>query len=204
MSWWTLMTEAQATIISGVLTVLAGIIAALLGGWVFSKKVKSLEDAISDANDKLGLHVEGFKKEIDKLGERLKEIQEVTQETGEKVIRQNADIVDRQEAVQDLATSPDGDLKSKFSEAWEVVRSAIEDRAVDPSIDGRTRAKYLRIDRRQYRDLANALRADGNLNLDEGSVFGAIELRQSYRNGRRVINIEDVAKMKTFSDAIQT
>jgi len=55
------------------------------------------------------------------------------------------------------------DKKRKVYEIWEQIRGVIEKIASSDEIDGRTRAKYARKDRRSYYTLLESLSADGRI-----------------------------------------
>jgi hypothetical protein len=87
-------------------------------------------------------------------------------------------------------------------ESWEKIKDKIETIAANPEIDGRTSAKYGRIDRRQYLKLIEALEADKQLGTHAPLYWEAIELWQKYRPNRAVPTIEDVQKMEDLANKI--
>lgn len=90
---------------------------------------------------------------------------------------------------QTSTTASDDEQQNKeaMRALWADLQGLIEDSASDPDIDGRTRAKYARMDRRKYEDLAVTLFEDGRLPGTESQWRSAIDIwNKSKRNGHRV------------------
>jgi hypothetical protein len=200
---WIDLTQAQAILLSGMLTVLAAVLAVFLGGKVFQSRVASLEEAIKKTEKIIEDH-------LTRVADKVASIEEITNATARNVVSNRGEDEEAGEDIQvdasihqfpENAEGPEIDLRTRFLEAWNSIRGALEDRASDTEIDGRTRAKYLRIDRRNYQRLVDALKNDGNLN-DAKLFSDAISLRQAYKNNRREIVQESVEKMEQFQNKL--
>ena len=82
---------------------------------------------------------------------------------------------------------------------WERIRDRLEAIAANSQIDGRTRAKYGRIDRRRYSDLVNALHNDGEIGADVNFYRDAVELWQKFRTGRATPSEGEVQTMQDLA-----
>jgi hypothetical protein len=85
---------------------------------------------------------------------------------------------------------------------WSAIRDRLEEIAADPTTDGRTRAKYGRIDRRNYGDLVKTLAKDAKLGRNESKYWEAIEIWQKYKSGLKAPSDEDVMKMKRVAELV--
>ncbi|MCX7644087.1 MAG: hypothetical protein N2Z62_02175 [Rhodobacteraceae bacterium] len=202
MSFWNSVTEPQAIIVSTLLTMIAGLVAIVIGSRFFQGKVATLEQAMATASGQIEQHIRNLEK-------ALAEIEELAITSSERL----AAISGREangEANGALRLEPDrpdgkrGPLtpSDRLRAAWETVRDAIEAQASDRSIDPRRRAKYSRIDRRNYADLVKAMSEDGEIrgprNLAE-EWKKAIALRYSFRNGQRKPTDADAAEMERIA-----
>lgn len=87
---------------------------------------------------------------------------------------------------------------------WARVRKRLMDIAFDPSVDGRTRAAYGRIDLRGegYRRFVEKLASDGQLGQSNADFLNAVELWNAYRNNRREVPLDAINKMKDIADRV--
>ncbi|MPL95506.1 hypothetical protein SDC9_41677 [bioreactor metagenome] len=82
-----------------------------------------------------------------------------------------------------------------LSSNWLKIRDRLEEIASDSRIDGRTAAKYSRIDRRKYADLVASLNRDGELE-DKGAEFlEAAQIWASHRSRKREPTQADIQRM---------
>ena len=102
----------------------------------------------------------------------------------------------------EIADNANGDRET-LREAWEKIRDNLERIAADPAIDGRTRARYSRLDRRRYGDLLEALARDRRLNGHADKYREAVELWLRFRNGRRAVTGDACRKMNAVWDAVR-
>jgi hypothetical protein len=87
-------------------------------------------------------------------------------------------------------------------ENWERIRDRLEAIATNSQIDGRTRAKYGRIDRRRYGDLVTALHNDAALGADTNVYRDAVELWQRFRTGRSTPSATEVHTMQNLAERL--
>lgn len=119
-----------------------------------------------------------------------------------------AEIVDRQAAVEEEPGEPQ-DVNAANAErspehfstvllAWHDIRDQLEKLAADPSIDGRTAAKYQRIDRRNYADLINSMTRDNNL-PDHTEYLEAARIWARYRSRRMAPTAQDTERLRELA-----
>ena len=192
------MSEAQATVIAALLTVVAAIVGVLLGSVLFGRRVKGMEDAVRETE----LQVKGFQKAVDDLVETTSSIQEsvgnIRGALPEGIPEQASPAVQSQNAT-DM-----GEWKNWYlmRDLWNDVREEIERVSADPKIDGRTRAKYARIDKRNYSSLVSALAKDGLLGPSVDSFQGAYNIWRGYKSGRANPQDTDLNLMRNYRDAV--
>jgi len=195
------MTEPQAQVITAALGFLSVILGAVLAPIVFfvltRKGVTNFDEAIKKVTESAGL----VKSRTDEIVSDLSNLKDTTLQINDflaVIQRGNALVQARQEETAEtqpeaeaVAATPISDdeqeRKDQMRSLWGELQGLLEDFAADPDIDARTRAKYARIDRRNYEELANALAMDGSLpgRLDQWK--SAIDLwNVSKRNGHRV------------------
>lgn len=170
---WLNITEGQATVVAALLTIIAAIAGVWLGAKLFEGKVKNLQEAIDASETRIRDYVE----KVDlTLGSAMEGIAQLRGDVGE--LRSPGE-----EKAEKL-----GDLPAweKLRDDWNAIRDELEKRAADPEIDGRTRAKYARIDRRKYYDLIDWLEWDENLGADASEFKTAHGIWQQYRSGRKI------------------
>lgn len=192
MNFWTTLTEAQATVIAAVLTIVAAILGVLLGSWLFGGRVKDLESGVSAAKTILETH----KAEVEQTLSEIRSEMASLLETFGQVRGTLADQTSEQDDV------PPPPAWEDIRSAWEAVRDQLERLAVNPSIDGRTRAKYARIDRRSYYDLIDSMANDDNIAGDPADFREAYTLWMRYRNNRRDIAPGDLNELRNIRDRV--
>jgi hypothetical protein len=205
--FWAAVTPPQATIISGGLTLLAAVGGVMLGSWLFSGRVKDLRGAL-DASDKLlADHSASVAKALLNITERLTGLDSQFTTTLESLGQLRGNVSDLQSVAASTAESTtagpavtrDPPVSSeKLHDDWDAIRDRLERRAADPTLDGRRRAKYARIDRRRYLDLIDALADDDALGPEAPAYREAAKIWQRYRNGRSTPTSEDAAKMSSL------
>lgn len=85
--------------------------------------------------------------------------------------------------------------RQRLVDLWIPIRDQIEDAASDQKIDGRTRARYLRIRRNNYRYLVEVLIDEKKLPKNE-NYLEAARIWNRYRNGRAAIKAQDIDEMQ--------
>lgn len=174
------MTEAQATVIAAALTIMAAVIGVWLGARLFGGRVKSLEEAVQHTEIILTAHK-------DQVEVTLKELRQTLTTTVEGIGQLRGAVSDIPTAAT-VAQNEGGDWAGweRMRDDWSEIRDELERIAADPTIDGRTRAKYGRIDRRQYWRLIEALDGDRLLGALGQGFAEANTLWQRYKSGRRI------------------
>lgn len=195
MNWWQNLSEAQATVISGILTCLAALGGVLLAWRLFSAKVKDLTGALEESQLLLNDHRDAVATTLAKIGNQLTAVDAQVSSTLESVGRIGATVGDLDSAQSaPEATARELDRRDQLRTLWFEIRDHLEALAARADIDGRTRAKYGRIDRRSYGSLIDAMEWDGN--LPSGASFrNAVALWHRFRNGRNTPTAQEVTAM---------
>jgi uncharacterized coiled-coil protein SlyX len=202
--WWTIK-PAQASVVGGILTVLAAALAVLLGNYVFRRRAVDLrmamENAVNEAEEKHKAHLQGLNDAVEDIrlkSEKLNELLDVVLERLSSIDSGLGEVADENKSEEEENDSEEKDLiREKFKEAWEIVREKIERAAGEPSIPNKQRIKFLSMSRRNYLDLVHALQESGNLSIDlEVKFREAIKEWNRLRNGKITISEVDVEKMK--------
>ena len=206
----------QATIISGFLTIVAAIIGVFIGWLLFSGRVKDLKEAIEASENLLTDHelkvknslenvhnsISDLAKSVTVLDEQFKVTLESLGQLRGNVSDIQGNIIDTQNQFQNKSENLSEFIeksRENLRQSWMNIRENLEKIAANTR-DGRTRAKYGRIDRRNYLDLIKALQDDGALGSEAGSYKEAAEIWQKYRNGRSSPTDDE---SKTMSDLKQ-
>jgi hypothetical protein len=92
-------------------------------------------------------------------------------------------------------------LWERLRKSWEGARNSIENAANSPSLDGRTRASFLRVDRRTYDQLIQKMHNAGVIGANE-EALELIRLRNKYRTRRTALLPADVDRAETLSRAV--
>ena len=191
-AFWNGVTAPQATIISGICTLAAALFGVLFGWWLFNGRVKDLKSAIEESDKILKKHRGDVQDSLKEVGITLSEMQLQFTSTLEALGQLRGSVSDIQSStLEDAPNEAQADRKEQVRADWNAIRDTLESIAANPEIDGRTRAKYARIDRRRYTDLIDALARDDGLGADEQAFRDAVTLWSAYRNGRRQPTIGD-------------
>jgi hypothetical protein len=198
MNWWIQLTQGQGTLLSGAITGACAISAAILAVTVFSRKVRSLESALSESQNLLTAHRESV---VQTLGDIQERIAVLDTQSG-SLLESSARIEGSVTEISEAQPAPDDggdnliDTWSELRNRWFSVRDRLEEIAADEGIDGRTRAKYGRLDRRQFGRLIDAVEADGHIMHERAALFRrALELWLSFRNNRMKPAQEHLSEM---------
>ncbi|WP_131725423.1 hypothetical protein [Rhodobacter capsulatus] len=184
--FWTNLSEAQAVLLSSILTMLAALLGVLLANFFLSGKVKSVEDAIAALNESVQSRLKNLDDTLQQLqtksdvldqlisalSSRIAQISEAQNESAS-----SAEILS--EAVSDELDTNTGtisqpEIREQVKEIWHSARDIVESIASDPKIDGRTRASYMRVDRRSYESLIAKLYKDNHLTEEQAGAVRAI------------------------------
>ena len=229
---WENLTEAQGLIVSGVvsgfLTIAAAILGVGVGSRLFGGRISDLSSLLDASNRHLDTHSSSVAQKVSELIEKTAElgnISEVIESTRSRLelikddINQQlsstmsgiAELKSRMSEVQDAqfnASNPvsfdSSDLRGTIREDWNIIRGIIEKIASNPIIDGRTRARYNRIDRRQYWYLLEELNKDKRLDGRYNDFIKSVEIWQRFRSNRAEPMPEDAEQMKTLRNSIES
>ena len=220
--FWTSIDDAQASIVSAALTVLAAIIGVLLGAWLFAGRVGTLKDAV-DASDKvLKDHKGTVEATLAQIREQISSLEDQLNATFQSLGQLRGSVGDLQSNVEVKADEPqnvgttlpvnpnaDGQpavealsAREKLRVEWDKIRDRIEAIAADRAIDGRTRSRYARVDRRSYDDLVVMLAHDGRLGDSADAYRSTLALWSRFRSGRATPTDADVAAMARLRRAL--
>lgn len=202
--WLTNLTQPQATLGSAAITVFGAIIAVLIGWKLFSAKVRDMRSALTATEELLTEHqtrVQNTLADIEvKIGGlaastgQLRADVSDNQALVEKV--QPAELLEEREQIR-----TEGANFEAFAASWTSVRDHLEDIAADIK-DGRTAAKYARIDRRSYVDLVVALNRDSRLGENGQMYLEAAQIWASHRTRKRPLTIEVAQRMESFAQLV--
>jgi small-conductance mechanosensitive channel len=193
--WFESLTQPQATLAAAAITTLGALAAIFLGWRLFSGKVKDIKSAL-DATDTL------LRDHQLRVQQSLSDIEEKISGLSASTAQIRADASDKQALEEDGIAADKGPkaelAKLTFddlSQNWHKVRDKLEEIAADSRIDGRTAAKYARIDRRNYADLVASLNKDGQLG-DKGELFlSAAQIWSSHRTRKKAPSQDAIQKM---------
>lgn len=217
---WSQLTEAQAILLNGILTIVAAILGVLLGNKLFSGKVTSIETAIQHSKSLVDSHLQGLDRTLTALNEKTVQLDEVLAATSQQLAKIAGNQAEQQEtATAPIAHStessqtepasevPTGDVDpysisphDELRQTWHSIRDRIEKIASSPNIHGRKRARYMEIDRRSFDQVINSLATDLYLR-DEPltAARAAYELWSKFKTRRREPSAEDLAEMAKLS-----
>lgn len=204
--FWAKVTEPQAIIISGLLTIIAAVLGVLFGSILFGGRVKNIKEALDKIEQQLKSHASLVGDTLDRVKGDLEGLQvEVSKARGD--IQQAADAAEANAIVagveQNTVVAPELPALGRLREAWEAVRVELERRSRDASIDGRTRAKYGRIDRRSYQSLIDLMTWDENLSDEDAAMFSlALQIWMQHRNGRMEVSAESLSKIELLRQSL--
>jgi hypothetical protein len=122
--------------------------------------------------------------------------------TDEKLGQIRGEIIENTDEDTSKLPTPALDLRNELKTQWRAIRDDLERRAADTDVDGRTRGRYWRMDRRVPLDLVNALANDRKLGNISESYRQAVDLWQRFRSGRAAPAREDVDRMTALRKAI--
>lgn len=206
---WTGLTQPQATLFAAAVTVFGALFGIWMGAMFFGGKVRDLKSALETSKRLLDEHTASVDTALMRVGERLERISDAVQTVdiqvaanSSSVAQIQSDVIDIQESVGQAEGVGESDLGKELRTTWNVIRDRLESLASDESIDGRTRAKYSRIDRRRYPVLIESMARDGTLRNSD-LYREAVEIWHRYKNGRREPGKPDVARMAIIETALK-
>lgn len=200
---WHALTEPQAIILSALLTIVAAVAGVSLGSVLFGNRVKNLQDALAASEALVKDHKSTVEAILTELRDKIRGLDAQFASTTESLgqLRGTVDYVANVSAGKS-GNDEQAATRDQLRSDWESIRDKLERVAANPAIDGRTRARYGRIDRRSYTELVNALASDQALGNDAGDFREAVALWHQYRNGRRQPTAEAVARMSELRNIL--
>ncbi|WP_147405334.1 hypothetical protein [Pseudooceanicola sediminis] len=182
--WLLDLSQPQATLGAGIMTFFGAIAAVLLGWWLFSGKVRDIKSALDTTDRLLTDHQSRVQLSLADIEEKLSSLTASTAQI-------RADVSDRQALDEELASEPEGQDEipelsfEDLASNWLRIRDRLEEIASDSQIDGRTAAKYSRIDRRKYADLVASLNRDDELGEKGPQFLEAAQIWASHRSRKK-------------------
>lgn len=195
--WFNELTQPQATLATGFLTFLGAIVAVLLGWYLFRGKVMDMKGALKTTDDLLKAHKASVEETLTNISDKIGGLQAVTAKisadaSDKDAIEEEADMPPDQNGEQPQPTF------DTLEASWYRIRDRLEEVAA-AAADGRTAAKYARIDRRNYTDLVSALNKDKALNGNGEKFLEAAEIWASHRSRRKALTAETVQRMQALA-----
>lgn len=187
--------------LSGLFTGLGAVGAVILAQWLFKGKVADMKSAIAEtttAITQLKLHTEN---ELERIRDSFSSVNGALAGIQETAAKTQAAIHDQEPPELQEQAQVEVAPKERLIEAWYRVRDHIEEIASSPNIDGRTRAKYGRMDRRSYYDLVGVLDHDGLLGNARNLIDEAIGHWYSCRR-RQEVDQEAALLMERYANSI--
>lgn len=189
--WWVNLNEGQGSVLAAFVTIIGAAISVLIGARLFSGRVRDLETATQQTELLLKEHRERVEFDLTELGSTLAEVLATSKQVKDTV-------EEPREAEGAADEDPEWSRWYDLRSTWRALRDEIERRAATPTIDGRTRARYARIDRRQFEELIRQLADDRRLEPHTNTFREAFRLWQAYKNGRRNPTADEVHRMNEF------
>ncbi len=182
------LTDAQASLLSTLIIVVAGGIGIVLGSWLYGNRVRDLKSALEESRGA----VEGHHRA---LVEKLSIMDSQISATMEAMAQLRSGVSD----LRDEADEQGNDLRKQLKRHWYAIRDEIQKVAANPNIHGRTRSRYAGFTNNQIDELLNALAADHNLDGRERDFREGSRLWTWHRNGRPQLTAEDVKAMRDIA-----
>ena len=199
-NFWNNLSKGQGAFLSGALTAIGAVIAVLLAQKFFGNRVSSLKDGVEQTEKTIKEFEASFEEKIasiaDTFNETFSGIERSLATTQAAIYEGQRDSEDEDEHVDAGGEEDQHDARGRVADYWHKIRDKLEEIASSPNIDGRTRAKYSRIDRRSYYDLVNALESDGHI-VDAHTANTATYLWYSCRRKEEVAE-ECAANMEGY------
>lgn len=203
MTWWTHLSPGQGSLLAGICTAIGAVLGIVIAGKFFSGKVKTLNEALATSQTLLEEHARAVAATLEVIRERISILDAQTGSLASGLGRIEANTVELTETAENPSSPAPEDPWDTLRTLWFEIRDELERRASDERIDGRTRAAYGRIDRRQYYLLIEKMTDRGSLGPRSSSLFrDALALWQGCKSGRAPVRSEDVEKMRGLRDRL--
>ena len=187
------ITPGQGSALSGLFAAVGAISAVFLAQYFFRNRIADLKGAIKETET----IVDQFRGSVNvQFGAITKSVGSLNESIGgvlASLAQTQAAVREGQQAGEEAVPALADDHRSPkelLSENWYAIIEHIESIASSPNVDGRTRAKYARIDRRSYYDLIKSLNDDRRLGQFRRQADKSAELWYSNRRKQRVSNAD--------------
>lgn len=197
---WGALTDAQASVLSTLILVVAGGLGVLFSALMFGARVRNLETALSATEARIDAtlsrsseKVDGFNKQLD---EKLGAVDEQFSATLDVLGQLRTSIASMQDTVDESASSQREQLKKH----WYAIADKVEEIASSPNIHGKIRARYSKIPRHTLHPLLKTLIDEGRLSESQkADLNDALELWTWHRNGKPTLSQADVDRMREYA-----
>lgn len=211
------LTGAQAEVISAATTLFSALLVAIVAPVVFHLVARGRVTDFNQAVGELKKAAERAKDQSDTIGKAMSTITTVASgvtELGVLVASVQETLANTQNTL--LEAQPEQTMlngngaiqspethRDQVRRLWRGLQEFVERQASDPGINGNTRAKYARIDRRGYLRLVELLHSEGNLTGDIVAWREAYALASSAAHSNVEPTQADVQRMEHLAEALQ-
>lgn len=188
--------------LSGFFTGTGAVLAILLAQRFFRGRITDLKGAVKETEETLERFQGAVAEKLETISGAIENLNLVIAGVQESVAKTQAAVHDSQpEEEQPPAQQIQAPAKDRLTDEWHKILDHVESIASSPNVDGRTRAKYGRIDRRSYYDLVATLDDDGLMGGARDAADAATGLWYSCRR-RQEVDEEEVNEMQGYRQAI--
>lgn len=191
--YWINLTDAQASLISTAVLIVAGGLGVLLGASLFGGRVKNLKSALEASNEAIAKHQAETRNLLSAMEEQMSA-------TLGAVSQLRSSVFDLRTDVEEKVTDEAGKLRQAFKNHWYAIRDELQRQASNPNIHGRTRTRYAGFSNNEIAALIEVMQKDGFLQSSQANAFNdAHNLWTWHRNGRPNMTQGDVQKMRELA-----
>lgn len=201
MELWEGLTDAQASLLSTALLVLAGGIGVIFSAMIFGGRVKDLETALAATQGKIDQTLSQSSKKVEAFNQQLSERLSSVDDQFSAALDALGQLRNSVAGLQDKADETASDLREQFSGHWYAIQEAIEAIASDSKIHGKTRARYSKIPRRTLGPLLSTLIEEQRVEPTSVPAFkDALALWDFHKNGKsQTFGQTQVDQMREFA-----
>lgn len=224
---WFALTEAQATLLNGILTLLAALGGVLLGGKIFGGTVSDLQNSLAKSRSEIDNHLKEQEKVLKSSSENQNRIFESLTSNSLKLSGLVTSVSQKLNAMGNSlneisegggtdvipfdtdspSVNGETDERSKRQQLkadWIHIRDVMERQIFSDSVDDQRRAEYLTVDKRNYRQFFDAVRKNDDVPEPRDKFAMAVDLWVAHRSGRREVDQEAVEQMKALRESIDS
>lgn len=206
------LTGPQAELLSSAMTLLSALVVAVVAPLFFhlltQRGVRSFQDSVADLRNAaasareqsagIRTSLQDVYKNVGELSVLLSSVQESVANTQNTLLEGRPNVGGDEDQFDGAPT----DVRGRILAAWRKLQEFVEQAAASPAVNGNTRAKYARIDRRGYMNLVAALISDRNLGGVLSQWQEAYFIRNAARRSNAIVPEEDAARMARIVDAL--